>query len=383
MADRYLTKDDVQKKIYGLEQYQPGSRETKHLHIKTTSGTTGGGITLIVIRKTRFPEKDMYLTNHLRVLAHTAATNTSALGQVSFAFYQSGVRRVMTIDKKDIQRPQITSLLDQFEPTEISITPSSLFHILWRNSIHQGATWPSALRRLYLSGEPTHASHYEMLTKTKPSVSVLSDYGLAETDTVSYSCPHLTKKYYDDPFVTFHPIEKFGWRIGEPNEDDVGEIIIMQTNELKSGYRTGDLGKLVREKCPCGAQKTLYVYGRKDYDIVYCAGATFVAMLISRIFNDFVHSIADYRIEVREKTDGSSPRGSVRILIVPHRNAELEELKKIQNDIHTAMLKRLFVTKTRTLENLVQEGIFSEPTIETVKSLNEQIKKIHLIKKWC
>ncbi len=378
--DGYLTKRDLAQKIYGIEQYIPGDSDTKEISLRATSGTTGNSITLVVVREGRFPEKDSFFTDQLRAYVRLSPP-TGALSSVRLALYQSAAKRVMVIDRRDAAKPFIHDLLNQFKPTEMTIIPSALAWVLAGGARENSATWPSKLRRVHLSGDRAHRPSYQPLIDMAADVTVVSDYALVETGFISYSCQHLVERYGDDPIMTFHPMRHVNWLIRDPDPEGVGEIVVF-TRELRAGYRTGDMGKMVEEACGCGARRTLFVYGRKDYDVIHCAGVTFIASLVERIFRGFTHTdnaVADYRVEVRERTERNTLRGSVRVLFVP--SEESADIESIAHNIQTALMSRLYVTKTKTLGAVVDDGLFDALVVEVVDEIEHGVKIIHLVKK--
>ena len=201
-------------------------------------------------------------------------------------------------------------------------------------------------------------------------------YGISEAPGgVGGHCRYLIEKYPKSLGRAYHPLLPVS--IVELDEADVGEIAI-RTQEL-GWYLTGDAGRLVSEPCVCGASQTLFVEGRINYDIVHCVGATVRTDLLEKAFSPLRNFVEEYSVEVREASHEERTVGAIAIAIVP--TALLRSRADAEAFIAGEVAKTLQVTKTRTLDDLVRDGIFLPPAVSLVEALSRgNGKKVRLRK---
>lgn len=372
---RYTTKEMLNRKIVGLENYKPGNDSVKDLALKITSGTTAGEPTVLVIKRPRSKEKYKY---YLKSLSAYMAIKTrhSSYSIVYFFLRIIPIKRVLCVDKKDINNPHFFGLIHEFNPTDLDTIPSffnSIFDI-FKQALSKDAVFES-IKRIFLTGEAMSSFYENRIKEIMPHALINFEYGLAESDTFTRSCKYLAEKYKNLRYQSFHPLTTFHRvTICNPDDDGTGEIVL--TSPELSNYRTGDMGQLMNESCPCGSMQTLLVYGRFNYDVVHCAGATILLSVLEKVFEKVAHSIKDYYIEVREINDGNTMVGSVSFTLVPVKKLTDEET----NNILRTILCSLYVTPNRTLGRLIEEGLFLPPRVRLVDAIPVGNKKIKLRK---
>ncbi|MEX0652023.1 MAG: hypothetical protein WD509_00930 [Candidatus Paceibacterota bacterium] len=375
---KYLTKKDINKRIFGLEQYIPGSESVKDLSIKVTSGTSGYGPTVIVEKSAVEERTPRYLALLQNRLLRIGSQNANAYSSVNLALRHSNVKMVLVPDAKDLEHPGIGKIIQMFEPTELySAPPSYMILILQRLKLKKPFPF-NKLKYVFVSGGMVTTSLKDKIHALLPNLlECINEYGSAEGGSIAFSCPYLNTAYEDSDIPTFHPIPTMNIHIINPDEHSgIGEVVLT-THELKN-YRTGDAGKITTEECPCGLKQTLRLYGRIDYDIVSCAGAIFTLPEIDKIFSSLEETVRDYRIELKDVFDNLTLHGEITIRIVPTTHVDTPE--QFKKEIVEKLARELYVTPTRTLEELVKDGIFFQPTVLLEDEIVHGRKEIHLKK---
>jgi len=230
------------------------------------------------------------------------------------------------------------------------------------------------IEKIHISGEPPTQAFLIKLARKFPKSKIELRYAANELGTVAISCPYLEKRYRDEAFQAYHPVNPVS--IVEANQDGVGEIAVF--SPTLAHYLTGDAGKISKEKCRCGSTETLFLYGRMNYDIINCVGATFHIAEVERVFSLLRKYVADYYLEIREIFEEGKTLGSVTVKVVP--TVKLQGMQDGEVFVSECIQKHLQLTKTRRLSDLVNAGIFFPPSILFVSSLLWPGKKIRMKK---
>ena len=372
----FTKKTDVVSNLYGLENYHPGEDSVKKLAIRVSSGTSGSGLSMLVRDNLKiYPER--YLSQFKRSIV-IFGRNPSALGLINFLFHYTPAERVMLLDDYDLQHPEIGRLIEEFGPSELHALPTShLRAILLRFKVVGILNSLKTIKLISVSGELLSVVQKEKLRSFFSSSSVcVSNYGASEVGAAAYSCPILDKTYEGQDIMVLHPWKKL--IIVNKNEEGVGDIII-STTEL-GDYKTGDRGKIIEEECACGEKFTFIPYGRTDFDVVTAAGALFLLPEVERGLGSLSSLVVRFRVEVSESEDEHALRGLVTVKIVPTKQGDL--MPNLKEVVTNTLEENLFVTRTRTLGELVQEKIFSptEVVIGTDDLLPDTAKEVKLMK---
>lgn len=381
MGKKYFTKADYQDRIIGIERYKPGAENTPELSINISSGTSESGISMVLYKIFEMQDTSEHyrvfrydeIKSFVRLVTKSAQSLRSSLIQLSF----KKSRRVLCIDEEDAKHPQLSNILRQFAPEYLMGTSTRVEKTLLSLEKDGAIDSINSVKYFRLSSEATIKRQLELIERLCPRRKVVSDYGSAEAENVAFTCPLLNGRYPQEAFKVFHPFKEIcSIEIIEKDDLGYGEITVSTKVSGITNYKTGDVGKLIEETCACGATKTLFVAGRKDFDIVYCAGATFLTETIDGVLKKLVGEVADYQVEVRERVSAGALQGEVLFRIVPQNYKNQPEKKLLIKKIADT----LQVTKSRTLGELIEAKIFSAPRIEYVKNIPGGGKKIRLRK---
>jgi phenylacetate-coenzyme A ligase PaaK-like adenylate-forming protein len=270
------------------------------------------------------------------------------------------------LDARDAAPENLPQIMREYEPETINGQISRIL-LLVETLRNAGATTiGDHIRLLQFFGELFTPLHRKLLRNFFRNATLQGGYASSETATSTTECPATTENRYhlfkDSPTV---------FSIAEPDEQGIGEIIAT-THELE-GYRTGDLGKLDPIPCPCGESPTLVLYGRKDFDIVPVLGATFLKSELERALEPYLDRLDDYQLRVGDLLLDEKLIGRAEFDFSIRENAEISD-----QEISEHLARTLFVTKTRTLADIVKAGIFIPLIVRRVAEIKRGSKKIHL-----
>lgn len=370
----YTTREDLEKKIFGIEQYKLEKRSIKNLFLRFTSGTTRRMPVMLAVRIifNKILLKFYDFSRPLLLIFSKNDHNFQWLQTTLNSYPKSP--RVLVLTRKDIEHPLIAAAIADFGPEVIRATVSLSNFLVDKLYGKKISHFSERIKKIYMNGERPSEVFLEKMQEVFPKSESHLTYGMSEIGVIGIDCSYLTKKYPSDASRIFHPVQRV--TVVERDQDDIGEIVVT-TPEL-SNYLTGDAGRIIKERCGCGAEETLFHYGRVNYDIVNCAGAVFHRSEIDRVFsllNDFVK---DYYLEIKEVFGEGKTIGSVTIKIVP--TAKLLAIKNSEDFVCDFVKKNLSLTKTRSLGDLIRDGIFLSPKVEFVSSFPLSDKKIRMKK---
>jgi phenylacetate-coenzyme A ligase PaaK-like adenylate-forming protein len=284
---------------------------------------------------------------------------------------------VLYLAPEDLEGPHIADILHEFHPTILHGPPSLILKTIQKLGSSVTHAFKS-LGHIFFSGELLTRAQFSLIVEQLPSADLIHAYTVTEIGLSGTGCPTLTKKALGEDLTCskVHPVSSYLYTILKPDDDGIGEIML--SKEGVGNYATGDMGKLEDELCPCGEARTLTIYGRYDFDLVHCAGATIHSSFLEDIFSDLSEYVRDFYAEVREIQTNIDTMGELTIYIVS--TEKLRGMKKPEEFIKDHIARKLQVTKTRTLEDVVRDGIFYPPVIRIVDELPVMNKKIYLKK---
>lgn len=372
----YLTRKDFEDKVYGIDAYLPGDPSTKSLGIKTTSGTTGGKLPFIVVKNLITEEKKKYLLDRLSATVRIRSLRTTNLNTANHFLRDGKLDRLLLVDRTDLKSGMLPELIERFKPREI-IAQTSYFNACFELIEKAGKSGSLAdVKELYLTGEVMSDAYLKRFKIAMPAASYHGDYGMSQADWFTTSCEHLSRRHPEAAYQIYHPFKSHHIEIIDPDESGMGEIVL-STPEF-SNYRTGDLGSLIREVCACGEDQALTVYGRKEYDVIHAAGATFLVTQVEKLFQPLAHLVQDYCVEIGERMEERNTIGLVQLAIVPTNSLMVREEK---TTLIAAIFGALQVTQTRRLQDLIDEGLFSPIQVRFEKEIVQQTSKKIRMKK--
>jgi phenylacetate-coenzyme A ligase PaaK-like adenylate-forming protein len=318
----------------------------KHI-IRVSSGTSGGNPVVHISTVTG------HIPPSARLLLATGSMNLQLMITLYLQYVVEEDCEVLSLSESHVD-DRLPSLLDDFEMETIKGTPSFLVRIL------EGATRKTfrSVKLVNISNEYLTEATESLIRSNLPNATILASYSSSETGNLGKSCPALRRNQY-------HPSPGVLFEIEAPDENDVGEVVA--TTPRLTRYKTGDAGRLIAAPCACGSLQTLELVGRINFDYVRLVGATLHRKEFDRVMGGLKAYVHDYRVSVREERRGADILGHISLDICP--TALLREEENPEDCISREIARRLFLTPTRTLEQLIEASIFLPPSIRLMESL--------------
>lgn len=226
--------------------------------------------------------------------------------------------------------PRIVRKMLEFSPDTIEGYPSALC-LLARYLNDTGKRIP--VRAVLTSSEQLYPSQRGLLARSFQT-DVFDQYGQAERVALSSECSH--HRMHVDMECSIVEVVKTD---GTPcREGEAGEIV--GTNLVNFAmplirYRTGDIGRLKMEACPCGQPRVYLeeIQGRDDDFVVGANGNRFPPILLAFPF-DTVEDVEDSQIV-------QSRPGRLLIKLVPASNCSDPDLSATRTAIRKDLDQRL------------------------------------------
>ncbi|MGA2614716.1 MAG: phenylacetate--CoA ligase [Spirochaetia bacterium] len=274
----FTAKDDL-RKSYPYDMFAVPLRDI--VRIQSTSGTTG---TPVVVGYTR---------NDLRTWAECVARVLAAGGmtehdvvQVAFTYglfsggfgLHAGAERIgaSVIPASTGSLEKQVRIMKDFKTTALACTPNYALAIASAARDMGISNGELALRAGYFGAEPWSEGLRSLLEQSL-GITALDNYGLTEVlgPGVSFECERKDGLHVNEDCFILEVIDpKSGETLPAGSE---GELVL--TTITKEGfpmlrYRTGDLGSVTREPCPCGRTLARMTRIRGRIDDMIILGAT-------------------------------------------------------------------------------------------------------------
>jgi phenylacetate-coenzyme A ligase PaaK-like adenylate-forming protein len=364
----YLTKQDLAERVYGIERYHPGDPSTRDLALAASSGTTTGRPTLLAMQwpLASYDRAFREWTEPLQSAVRISNNNCRTLRLFHGMLAMDTVDRVMVLEARDMLPENLSQIMGEYKPRSLNGQISQVILFAETLASTGAADLCTQFTRVQTFGEMFTSARQRLLETFFPNAVLQSSYAASEMANSTSRCPSSNEGRYH--VYTDAPVS---FVIAEPDDQGIGEIIVT-TNEL-ANYRTGDLGKLDPRPCPCGESPTLLLYGRKGFDIVPVLGALFLKAELERALEPYLGSLTDYQLRVGEALRNGKRIGKAEFDFVPRKEMTISPI-----EIAERIARSLFVTKTRTLAELTEVGIFAPLTATRVDAIQRGMKKIPL-----
>lgn len=276
-------------------------------------------------------------------------------------------------DYSDINS-KFNELLIQFEPDSLCGFPSFVIKAL---EYIDDPALIEGIQAVRLMGESLSSQKLKIIQTKLPNASISLFYGVAEIGIISVFCKYLPLGYY-------HPREGMEIEIVNCDENGIGQIIIsanISSSIRIKRYKVGDLGRFIRLKkpCSCGREVVFEVLGRKDFDFIKLCGAILTQKEFERVAGELRSLIIDFTGIAREvMVDEEHFKGEILLEIIP--TPLLLKKRKKQMFLADEFSRRLFLTPTQTLSDLVKNDIFLPLRIVFKNELKKKIKDVKLKK---
>lgn len=327
---------------------QPPEISTTAL-VRVTSGTSGEPIVMATGYSPDAPE-DIAGDASVRRMLVCIGSRTARLSNILIA--RAGPRdralRVLPIDQQDVD-DRLTPLLSDFSPEGVHGFPA----IISRVGAHMDASTKDGVRTAKLTGEVLTEERDSALQAMYKNARLIEIYIASEVGgrIGVRSCGYL-------PRAHFHPALDVEIEVANPDAEGVGDLLV--TRPVFRGfrvesYRIGDMAKLVRARCACGAETTFALVGRRGIDYIKIVGALIRREEFDRVCATFPDAIDDYRAEVSEVHVAGQSKGRIALTLFRAKGTPTEARV---HEIARLFADRVFLTQTATLAQLVERDVF-------------------------
>jgi phenylacetate-coenzyme A ligase PaaK-like adenylate-forming protein len=351
----------------------PAPEEAMNYAVRLSSGTTGGSL-LVGMHRTSALTYRVPLTK--RWYAESDRT-LYCFGPVSLRLFSildaqkfGKDALYLPIDVADLTEG-ITPLLADFAPDKILGIPSYVIHA----APYMDTKTRSNVRAINVYGELLTKTLQDMIANFFPNAKMRSLYAISEVGAIStVSCD------YQEP-NRYHPRPGVTVEIHDPDTEGVGDLLVsMRLNQIipVQRYRTGDMAKMHEAPCPCGEKNTFEILGRRGYDYIKLVGVTLRQEECERVAK-LLHAFDDYRLEASNVAEGPRLKGKIILRIFRKDGVGTKDLA---HEIGERFSRELYLTPTRTLADLVAEGICAPLSVEFVEEpFPQKHKDIKLIER--
>lgn len=339
----------IAEKTFDQFRSAPPSKEDAWRYcVRVTSGTTGGQLIGAVLQYQAESVKRFSKLNAPVLCLGASATRLAYNVQARHGMPEES--RSLVLDGADLN-PDLKILLAQYAPDSIM----GFVSFVVRVAEYIDKETALGVKALILSGECITEAMENLLRDTFPNASLRSRYIALEVGRISeVSCGFQPRNHY-------HPYKGVVVEIDTPDEDGVGEILV--TPEARPDvvqYRTGDLGRMKKGACRCGATQIIELLGRSGRDYVKLAGALVRRDECDRVAKE-IGLFDDYRVEASQVVMGVKLQGAL-MLRVFRKDGHYSPM--LQAQIEREFSKKLYLTPSRTLAELVHTGEFSPLSVE-------------------
>jgi phenylacetate-CoA ligase len=239
------------------------------------------------------------------------------------------------------------------------------------------------IKIISLGGENTSAAKHVFFQNNFKKAKIYFRYGAAETGGLrGFRCKYLFDRGPD----VYHPaevmLEVLDYHNAVLKENEAGELIYTDLRSPRGfpfiRYQTGDIGKVLSEKCKCGQAETLYLGGRTSFDILKFGGVTLYAKLVEDSLmelNGYLESF--FQVHVSEVNKGGNLMPQLELWVIPKEKTKNEIM--LEELINRHVSKTLYLSEDKNLEYFIQNNIFLPLKIKFVPKKYTQSKSKKIV----
>lgn len=366
-----MTTDKQKLDSYGLQPLEDLKRDgdAKEYMIRVSSGTSGSKPVFLIQNKRRDLGKEPLFSKQFsdvrRIVFFGGMHNARLSCAARFLFYLGDDEyKILALDVKDLN-DTLNSLFKEFKPEGLIGFPSFISKAL---SFVSDREVLGNIKAVRFSGEMLSDAQKEFFAEKIPQATLENIYASAEVGYMSgVSCGHLAENHY-------HPYERVKIEIINQDEGGVGDLVVsynLSPSIHIDQYETGDVARFLDEPCKCGNPVTFQLLGRRNMDFIRFLGVTLLQKEFERVMEELNDYVVDFRGEAREIKVGDETRGAIALRILPKEGFSDADL------LRREISERLFVTANKTIQDVVDYGLFLPLEIEFVDELaplNKPIK---------
>jgi phenylacetate-coenzyme A ligase PaaK-like adenylate-forming protein len=335
--------------------------EPKAFSLRATTGTTGQKPIFFPLQYPPSIYFDWYQGAHRALFCYGSLNARLFYAHIAAQDVRPGAPRTLLLDAADIGA-EIAPLLTDFAPDAVNGLPS----FIMRLAPHISEETAAGVRIINVGGEMLTNETALFLKNKFPNARRTVIYGAVEVGLIGTDESHL-------PLNQYHPAEGIGVSVSDTDERGVGDILV--SAPLGAGatlvhYRVGDVGRVLTNRCACG-KAVVEIVGRRGADYVRLLGAIIRREEFDRVAK--LVGFSDYRAELSKHLAGEKLKGKIRLIAVLPDGVGTQELAR---QLAERFARAVFLTPTRTLQELVAEGLFEPLTVEFSATLPRTTKEV-------
>lgn len=260
------------------------------------------------------------------------------------------------------------------------------FHMLAIGESMKREGMGGRIRFIEMAGEACTRKLFEYLRETFPNAVILPFYGSSEVEDspIGMPCRPITG---EEPLSLYHGKESHyleivdpdTGKVLEPQEGAEGELVITAYPGEPCAFpllrfRTGDMVRVISEKCPAHGSWSFTVLGRSGLDFIKVPGGVVRSDEIERVLRLFGDEVTDvYSLSVEERQTAQGPRLALRLLVEPKRPVRLEKFAE-------AVSREMRVSPHLTWAKGVEEGRFDPLVVGVLEPDGGQKKHRRIVR---
>ncbi len=347
-----------------------------------TSGTTGSGPMIIASGRRRQPFKgknqyiyDAIFFTKLRkrgirkilTIGSSQTSNRFIIAPPSDMFQVFVEVGNLTLAAEVVKKLKIEALF-------LSATTLYFLHpyLVEKNTLNN-------IKFIRISGEMCSDEKFKLLKRLYSKAEFTAGYAATEIGVIGYQCEFLegknAKDYHIADFIYPEIIDSNTLKNVEKGE--VGELVLTTLDKkdfVAIRYRMGEEAKFL-DKCSCGDKSPVVsILGRIGVDSISILGARFVRADLEKVFFSNDRILPDFKLHIYEKAVGLSITYEIVGHVVPKNKKYIGD-SKFETKIATDIERKIRVSPTLNLSDLVRKGIFLPFKIKTVEELPQETKR--------
>lgn len=341
-----------------------------------SSGTTNQQYPLVIFRTTPKSYRRIIHKKHLELKIKSMMLLYSVL---------SGQKRLLS--DGDLGYRGIISFLGDIYNFELSAkiaarleidalqsTPTILYHFI---PFLKKEYDLDKIKLIILGGEFCSEQKAALFKKVFKNAYLKFNFGGIETNLKGYRCD-----YYSNLHPRFFHGFSDQFYYETINQEEKSELI-MTSLRMEDGmplvrYRTGDAVKITDEKCQCGENIKIEVFGKLEFDTAKISGASIYSHQVSKAILPYINYLSspDWKLHIFEEVKKDKIMPKLKLQLIPK---DLKDKEKIRAVIEKGVSDNLYLSSKSTLSDLVSKGIFMPLEIEFVESFPFTLKQKHII----
>lgn len=362
----YLTKEEILN-TDPFDRFFSSPKKPKWVHI--SGGTTGGRVLAILRSGVVLPAAKFQIQKALELKIKTAIiilTETAYWAVLTRpAFRHKSILRCLG-SVYDLERT--ATIIRDLKIEAIDASPNTL-ELIIPYLKKEGVI--DNIRYLVIAGENISEARYKHIKSVFKNAYLTFEYGLAEANLIGYTCSNLA---YGPNRNIYHPISSH-YYLEQVNLDKKDELCVThlftKTDLPMIRYRTGDVVKVYKEECLCGAKYKMKSFGRWGTYVLNIRGYYFYVEELEKAISPFYKylKVLNWKLQIYDYSKKKNlPK--LKLQLIPKENTPAS----VKSLITKTVSGSFNLSEDKTLESLVKKKVFLPLEVEFVSSFDSVTK---------